>query len=65
MVQQLYTDIYNTGTTSEAMTYRRPLMSSETLEGFLSDFETEIPPIRNDVFLSPLLIKAKHVLFGN
>ncbi|MEZ4805234.1 MAG: aromatic amino acid lyase [Bacteroidia bacterium] len=50
---------------SKAMTYRRPLMSSEILEGFLSDFETEIPPVRNDVFLSPLLIKAKNVLFGN
>jgi histidine ammonia-lyase len=50
---------------SKAMTYRRPLMSSETLEGFLSDFESEIPPVRKDVFLSPLLIKAKHVLFGN
>ncbi len=50
---------------SKAMTYRRPLKSSPVLESYLADFEKAIPPVQGDVYLSPLLRKAKDQIFGN
>lgn len=48
---------------AKAMQYRRPLRSSDKLEAFLESFNAEVPSPTSDVYLSPLLRKAKAVLF--
>jgi len=50
-------------TVDRAMAFRRPLKSSETLEAFLNTFKQGVDTGHGDVFLSPILQKAKEVLF--
>ena len=49
---------------AKAIQYRRPLKTSNTLETFLNDFIKEVPLLNTDAYLSPVLQKAKAVLFG-
>lgn len=49
---------------SKAITYRRPLKSSVKIENFLEQYYAQIPIVKGDVYLSPLLRKSKEVLFG-
>lgn len=48
---------------AKAMQYRRPLRSSEKNEAFLDAFNAVVPSPAQDVYLSPLLRKAKAALF--
>jgi histidine ammonia-lyase len=50
-------------TIDRAMEFRRPLRSSAVLEAFLADFRQKVDTGRGDVFLSPVLLKAREVLF--
>ena len=49
---------------AKAIQYRRPLKTSVKLEQFLAHFIEQVPLLKSDAYLSPVLQKAKSVLFG-
>jgi len=49
---------------AKAIQYRRPLKTSVKLEQFLAQFIEQVPLLKSDAYLSPVLQKAKSVLFG-
>ncbi len=51
-------------TVDRAMEFRRPKKSSPALESFLAGFRQKVKQAHRDEFLSPILISAKHAIFG-
>lgn len=51
-------------TACKAISFRRPAASSEVIEQFISDFSRSVDIPDGDVYLSPLLRKAKQTLFN-
>ncbi|HET8752720.1 MAG TPA: histidine ammonia-lyase [Salinimicrobium sp.] len=47
---------------SQALSYRKPLKTSDFLEKFLSDFRKEVPLVKNDVVMAPEIQKSKEFL---
>lgn len=51
-------------TACKAIQFRRPAKSSDIIENFVADFSSQVEIPESDVYLSPLLRKAKAVLFN-
>jgi histidine ammonia-lyase len=49
---------------SKAITYRRPLQSSQAIESYVADFTSAIPIVQGDQYLSPIMRAAKMKIFG-